>query len=103
MSSGTHHAWNPSQAKPATEWEAEIDRLMQAQHSTTDSAVRKRAFDRVQEIASEQQPIVYLVHPDVLVAVSAAVHEARPSPLPPRLYWNIEHLQLVEPARERRN
>ena len=27
LSSGTHHAWNPEQTKPATPWEAEIDRL----------------------------------------------------------------------------
>jgi peptide/nickel transport system substrate-binding protein len=103
MSSGTHHAWNPGQAKPATGWEAEIDSLMQAQRSTTDAAARKRAFDRVQEIASEQQPIIYLVHPDVLVAVSPAVREALPSSLPPHLYWNIEHLRLAQPAQERRN
>ena len=24
LSSGTHHAWNPGQTKPATPWEAEI-------------------------------------------------------------------------------
>jgi peptide/nickel transport system substrate-binding protein len=27
LSSGTQHAWNPEQVKPATAWEAEIDRL----------------------------------------------------------------------------
>lgn len=103
MSSGTHHAWNPAQLKPATEWEAEIDRLMQEQHSTTDAAVRKRAFDRVQEIASEQQPIIYLVHPDVLVGISPVVRGAAPSPLPPHLYWNIETVGLVPAGQERRN
>jgi peptide/nickel transport system substrate-binding protein len=94
MSSGTHHPWNPSQAKPATQWEAEIDRLMQQQHTSLDIATRKRAFDRIQEIISEQQPIIYLVHPDVLVAVAPQVQAAFPTPLPPHLHWNAEYLRL---------
>ena len=31
LSSAANHPWNPSQKSPATEWEAEIDRLMLAQ------------------------------------------------------------------------
>jgi peptide/nickel transport system substrate-binding protein len=31
LSSGGSHLWNPSQAHPATAWEAEIDRLMEQQ------------------------------------------------------------------------
>jgi peptide/nickel transport system substrate-binding protein len=92
MSSGNLHAWNPSQAKPATTWEAEVDRLMEAQHAAIETAGRKRAFDRVQEIVAEQTPIIFLVHPDVLVAVSPSLRNARPSALPPHLLWNIESL-----------
>lgn len=103
MSSGTHHAWNPGGNKPGTPWEAEIDRLMQLQHGAIDTRSRKQAFDRVQEIAAEQQPIIYLVHPDVLVAVAPAVREVLPSPLPPHLYWNIERLWLAAPAPGRKN
>ncbi len=94
MSSGVLHPWNPKQTKPATPWEAEIDRMMQAQHSAGTLAARKKAFDRVQEILAEQAPAVFLVHPDVLVAVSPAVQHAAPSALPPHLYWNIEYLSL---------
>ena len=100
MSSGTHHAWNPGQAKPATAWEAEIDRLMNEQAAATEATGRKRAFDRVQEIVSEQAPIVYLVHPDVLVAVAPSVRNAAPSALPPHLFWNVERLSLVSAARK---
>jgi peptide/nickel transport system substrate-binding protein len=103
MSSGTHHAWNPGQTKPATAWEGEIDRLMQKQHTVVDGDARKKAFDRLQEIVSDQQPIVYLVHPDVLVAVSPLVRNAAPTPLPPHLYWNIENLWLADPDQRRRN
>ena len=102
-SSGTHHAWNPAQAKPATPWEAEIDRLMQLQHTAIAAKTRKEAFDRVQEIVAEQAPIVYLVNPDVLVAVSPAVRDAAPSALPPHLFWNIDHLSLAAATSERKH
>ena len=103
MSSGTHHAWNPGESKPATAWEAQIDQLMELQHTSVDQAARKRAFDRIQEIVSEEQPIIYLVHPDVLVAVSPSVRDALPSLLPPHLYWNIENVSLAAPAPGRKD
>jgi peptide/nickel transport system substrate-binding protein len=92
LSSSTHHAWNPGQKSPATPWEAEIDRLMERQAAATDLRGRKAAFDRVQEIVFEQTPFVYLVHPNVLLAVSPSVRNAQPAALPPHLYWNIEYL-----------
>jgi peptide/nickel transport system substrate-binding protein len=94
LSSGTHHAWNPGQKTPATPWEAEIDTLMQAQTGLPIERRRKQ-FDRVQEIMWEEAPILYLVHPNVLVAVSTAIRNAAPSPLPPHLYWNIERLAVT--------
>lgn len=92
MSSGNLHAWNPSQAKPATTWEAEVDRLMEAQHAAIETTDRKSAFDRIQEMVAKETPIIFLVHPDVLVAVSPSMRNARPSALPPHLFWNIESL-----------
>jgi peptide/nickel transport system substrate-binding protein len=103
MSSGTLHAWNPRQTKPATQWESEIDQLIEEQHAVVESGARKKAFDRLQELVSEQQPIVYLVHPDVLVAVSPLVRNITPSALPPHLYWNVEYLSLAAPGQRRRN
>jgi len=95
LSSSTHHAWNPGQKTPSTSWEAEIDRLMRAQATALDRQARKKAFDRVQEIVTEEAPIHYLVNPDVLVAVSPFVRNAAPSVLPPHVHWNIEHLWLA--------
>jgi peptide/nickel transport system substrate-binding protein len=102
MSSGVLHPWNPGQLKPATDWEAEIDRLMRAQHAAGDPAERRKAFQGVQEILAEQSPAVFLVNPDVLAAVSPALRNAAPSPLPPHLYWNVEHLYLAGPAQPKR-
>lgn len=102
MSSSTHHAWNPGEKSPATAWEAEIDLLMKKQATAAGIRDRKAAFDRVQEIVSEQAPIVYLVHPNVLVAVSNSVSNAAPSALPPHLYWNAEYLRLTPDQRNGR-
>lgn len=103
MSSGNLHAWNPGGATPSTAWEADIDRLMQEQHAAVENGVRKKAFDRVQDIVSEQQPIIYLVNPDVLVAVSRAVRNAQPTSLPPHVYWNVENLSLSAHEQGRTN
>jgi len=103
LSSGGLHPWNPGQAKPSTSWEDEIDRLMQGQRTARDPAARKKAFDSVQEIVAEQAPAVFLVYPDVLVAVSPLVRNAAPSPLPPHLYWNIEYLSLAALGRYGKN
>jgi len=103
LSSGALHPWYPRQAAPATPWEAEIDRFMQAQHTAPDRKVRKTAFDRVQELISEQAPIVYLVHPEVLLAVSPSLRNAAPSALPPHLFWNVESLWLAGTSPRRAN
>jgi peptide/nickel transport system substrate-binding protein len=94
MSSAANHAWNPQQKSPATAWEAEIDRLMQAQASTADPKKRKESFDRVQEIVAEQAPIIYLVNQNALSAVSKAVEGANPVILHPQTFWNAELLTL---------
>ena len=61
---------------PETAWEAEIDRLMRAQAPSADPKKRKEAFDRVQEIAVEQAPFIFLVNRNALSAVAAKVQDA---------------------------
>jgi peptide/nickel transport system substrate-binding protein len=94
LSSGANHPWNPKQSSPATDWEAEIDRLMREQASTGDGARRKALFDRVQEIASREAPLLYLLNRNALVAAQPDVSGLKPSPLAPRLVWNIEELRV---------
>jgi len=103
LSSGAQHAWNPEQVKPATTWEAEIDRLAQFQHAASGAAARKKAFNRVQQIVADEAPTIPLVHPDVLVAISPSLHNAMPSPLPPHLYWNIEYFSIAASEQRRQN
>jgi len=99
LSSGRNHPWNPRQKTPATSWEAEIDRLMQAQASTVDYRKRKGYFDRVQQILYEQAPILYLVNRNALAAVSPLLRNVDPTPLAPGLLWNVEWLWFAAPKR----
>jgi peptide/nickel transport system substrate-binding protein len=94
MSSASTHQWNPSQKTPATAWEAEIDRLMQAQASESNPVERKRYFDRVQEIAWEQAPFLYLLNKNTLIAVSPSLHNVKAALIRPYVYWNAESLSL---------
>jgi peptide/nickel transport system substrate-binding protein len=94
MSSGRNHPWYPSQSSPGTPWEAEIDRQMQTVTTSPDQKARKKAFDRVQEILHDQQPILFLMHRRHLLAVSSAVVGLKPAAQRPFLLWNAEMLAL---------
>jgi peptide/nickel transport system substrate-binding protein len=94
LSSASNHQWNPEEKSPATPWEAEIDRLMRAQASTTDDKKRKTYFDKVQQIARDEAPFIYLVNKNALAAVSPLVKNCTPVVLRPQTYWNVESLYL---------
>jgi len=94
LSSSSNHQWNPNQKSPATEWEAEIDRLMRQQASTTNANRRKQAFDRVQQTVSDQAPFLYLINKNALMALSRSLRNVQPSVLRPQVLWNVERLWL---------
>jgi peptide/nickel transport system substrate-binding protein len=94
LSSASNHPWSPSEKNPETAWEAEIDRLMLEQAATGDQRVRKKSFDRVQEILHEQMPVIYLLNPNALMAVSAQVIGAKPTAFFPHTFWNAEELTV---------
>jgi peptide/nickel transport system substrate-binding protein len=94
LSSGETHLWHEGEQKPATPWEAEIDRLMQQQLTTLDYAKRKKLYDQVQEIVSEDLPVICLVSPNILVGASNRVANFRPAILVPYALWNIEELYI---------
>ena len=92
LSSGGMHLWNPSEKRPATDWEAEIDRLMEQQLTVTSTAQRKKLYDRVQEILAERQPMIFLASPDVLVGAKTGIGNFHPAVLEPYVLWNVEQL-----------
>src|SRR5258708_29300260 len=89
------HKYTPKKKTPATPWEAEIDKRMREQASTLDAAKRKAAFDKVQQIAWEEAPLLYLVTKNTLVAVGPAVRNLQVASLHPQLYWRVERLYLA--------
>ena len=94
LSSSATHQWNPNQAKPGTPWEAEIDRLLKLQSTTLDENRRKALFDRVQQIAWDEAPLLYLVNRNALVAFSRSLRNVEPSVLRPNLLWNADRLWI---------
>jgi peptide/nickel transport system substrate-binding protein len=94
LSSSPNHQWNPSEKTPATAWEAEIDKEMNLQATTTRDADRKAAVDRVQQIVADEQPFIYLVYPNALVAIAPRIEGAQPAVIEPELWWNAAQLHL---------
>jgi peptide/nickel transport system substrate-binding protein len=102
LSSGGMHLWNPSQAHPATAWEAEIDLLMEEQLTAATAARRKTLYDRVQEILAEHQPMIFLASPDILVGVKNTIGNFHPAVLEPYVLWNVEQLYVRDGAEKTR-
>lgn len=96
LSSASNHPWNPSEKTPETAWEAEIDKLMLAQAGTADYRARKKSFDRVQEIMREQEPVIYLLHPNSLSAISKQVTGAKATAFFPHTFWDAEHISVKQ-------
>ncbi len=94
LSSASNHPWNPAEKTPATAWEAEIDRLMLAQAAAGAPLARKADFDRVQEILAEEAPIVCLLHPNALLAISTSVTGAKPAAYFPHTFWDADRIAL---------
>ena len=97
-SSGSLHRWNPSQEKPSTAWEAEIDRLFDQAATTVDQKRRKQLYNRWQEIVAEQQPLLYLVNALTSVAARNTLANIRPSSFEGGT-WNIEQIFYTVPFR----
>src|SRR6202008_1983811 len=94
LSSGGQHLWNPSEAHPATPWEAEIDKLMEQQLATPSYEQRKKLYDRVQELLAEQQPMIFLASPDILAGAKNSIGNFHPAVLEPYILWNVEKLYI---------
>ncbi len=94
MSNGSTHIWNLGEAHPSTEWEAEIDQLMQKQLVTTNYKRRKALFDRVQQIVAENLPMIFLATPDVLTGAQPQVANFHPAVLDPYVLWNVDEMYL---------
>jgi peptide/nickel transport system substrate-binding protein len=92
LSSGSTHLWHLGETKPATDWEAQIDRLMQKQMVELNYGRRKRLYDQVQEIVAANLPYVFLATPNILVGAKRNLENFKPAILEPTTLWNVEQL-----------
>jgi peptide/nickel transport system substrate-binding protein len=90
-SSGPSHQWHPKQTKPATDWEAEIDKLWTQGAQELDPAKRKQIYDRWQVVAAEQLPFIFTVVPNQLNVIRNHYGNVKP-PTTRAFLWNIEEV-----------
>ncbi len=70
MSSGELHMWNPCEKKPATEWEAEVDKLFNLAVKEVNFNKRVELYRKAYRIITNEQPLIYIVAPLEFEAVS---------------------------------
>lgn len=97
-SSGPLHVWRPSQEKPATPWEAEIDRLLDAGTRELDADKRRAIYAQIQRLLHEELPMIQLVRPMRFTAFSTTLRNFSPAT------WGVDHpeeLRIAAPAARR--
>ncbi len=92
-SSENLHLWYPNQLQPATDWEAEIDRLYVRASQELDRSERIALYHRAQEIASENMPLIYTTRGERMSAVRNVFGNTTPT-----LYglWDIRYLYRTD-------
>jgi ABC-type transport system substrate-binding protein len=71
---------------------------MEQQGSTPGFAQRKKLYDRVQEILAENQPMIFLASPDILVGAKNSLGNIHTAVLEPYLLWNVEQFYFRKAA-----
>src|SRR2546429_658651 len=94
LSSGSTHLWHLGETQPASDWEREIDQLMQQQMITLNYEKRKRLYNRVQQLIAANLPFVFLATPNVLAGAKAQVGNFHPAVLDHYTLWNADQLYL---------
>jgi peptide/nickel transport system substrate-binding protein len=88
-SSGNLHLWQPNQPQPATEWEAEIDRLLDEGSRELDVEKRRHVYWRIQEILQEELPMIQTVRQTQFAAYDAALKSFHPT------VWGVYRPELI--------
>jgi len=76
-STKSQHMFRMGQKKAGSDWEAEIDKIFQQGRVTLDEKKRKALYDRYQEIAMDQVPLVLLPNSLALLAIRNDVGNVR--------------------------
>ncbi len=78
-SSGNLHIWDPDQKRPATEWEAEIDRLLEQGTEEMDPHKRAPYYWKIQQIIHDQLPLLETVRQLRYVADKDSLENFQPT------------------------
>ncbi len=97
---GTSHLWHLGETQPASDWERELDRLMQQQMVTLDYTRRKQLYDRAQQLIAENLPFIFLGTPNILACADRRVGNFHPAVIDPYTLWNADELYVRGPALE---
>ncbi len=95
-STGSLHMWWPKQERPATDWEAEIDRLFDQAATTIDQRKRQQLYNRWQEIVAEYVPVIHFTTPLTQPAFRNTLANFSAAPLG---YYEIETIYYRTPYR----
>ncbi len=79
LSSGHMHMWNPKQERPATYWEAQVDKLFNLAAVELDQRKRDKLYMEAFRIIGEYQPMIFIVAPQEMVAVRNKVKNLFPT------------------------
>ena len=89
---GGTHLWALTEKQPATQWQTEIDRLMRDQTALLNYQERKHAYDRVQELVAQFDPVICLASPHVLVGAKKTIVGFKPAAMGDYVLWNADQL-----------
>ena len=92
-SSQALHLWHPFQDEPATDWEAEIDRLYIEAGRELDHDERVRLYREAQAIAATHVPLIYTTLGERLGAVRNVFGNTTPTLYG---YWDIRYLYRTD-------
>ncbi|MGH7985109.1 MAG: ABC transporter substrate-binding protein [Candidatus Binataceae bacterium] len=89
-SSGTLHLWNPSEKRPATPWEAEIDHLLEQGTMVMSPQQRAPYYWKIQQILHDQLPIIETVRQIRYVAYKQSLENYEPT------VWGLYQPEYIE-------
>ncbi|MGB9766057.1 MAG: ABC transporter substrate-binding protein [Sulfurihydrogenibium sp.] len=79
LSSGHMHMWYPKQKKPATDWEAKVDKLFNKAAVELDPVKRDNLYKEAFKIIGEKQPMIFIAAPEEMVAVKNKLKNVFPT------------------------
>jgi len=100
--SGTSHLVHLGETKPATDWERELDQLMQHRWSRSTMPSESSYTIARKQLIAENLPFIFLGTPNILAGANARVGNFHPAVLDPYTLWNADELYVRGPGLEER-